>query len=739
RLDPVNLSAPVARTRPTGRYTLNRQLAWKAPFILQDRDGFPRHTDSPTQLNSRFIAEASPRMRFLRWIALATAATLFRPALADGALNRISRELGKANVRTEGNDLIVDTGAVRGRWRWTGHGLVTVGLRNDATGKEWAAAPRFAADWDLGGLGGEEAEARLIDLSAAPSADEGFTSEHVEVVAEIEYPAAHVRAQHVIWAYPGAPGLRTQLRLKALDGFDADRSFDANAARIDYLPLNFQGASRRAAGYHNNSDARNGRQFSILRDETQAAPLSSSETYDWASLLFIEQGDEGVAFVKESQKCVNNPGVNTGAFQCGDAGLVSTGWGLSFADVRPDASRPCWASWRILWNGGDAERELALKRFDRLRYPIDPKYDIYLMANPWGGGRQFQADLEDEAIKEIRSCADLGIDVAQIDAGWANGPHVKSLPPWAPWPERYPDGWKNLMAAAKEAGVAMGLWTAARWLMESPDDLTSNYDAGFRYFKVDITPWDTYEKLYNLTTHARQFELHTNHVGRVNWDITHKDIRVGYYFAREYGNLFLENRRLPTANQKNRAWNSYTPFLVLRDAWHVSQYVNLNKVQIDIMNTDLVDPKTSNAKAYGNSYAFAIAMMSSPLFFQETKFYSEEARAQLRPLIALYKKHRQQMAQGYVFPIGDEPDDASWTGFQTYNPETQSGYLTLFREIDNAETTRRVPLRFLDGKKIQVEDLVTKDNHAIEVDAAGKADFQMDKPASFRFYRYSSE
>jgi hypothetical protein len=47
------LSVPVARTRPVGRYTLNRQLAWKAPFILQDRERLCSayaHLDSATSL-----------------------------------------------------------------------------------------------------------------------------------------------------------------------------------------------------------------------------------------------------------------------------------------------------------------------------------------------------------------------------------------------------------------------------------------------------------------------------------------------------------------------------------------------------------------------------------------------------------------------------------------------------------------------------------------------------------------
>jgi hypothetical protein len=36
RLFPAYLNAPVARSRPAGRYTPNRQLAWEAPFILRD-------------------------------------------------------------------------------------------------------------------------------------------------------------------------------------------------------------------------------------------------------------------------------------------------------------------------------------------------------------------------------------------------------------------------------------------------------------------------------------------------------------------------------------------------------------------------------------------------------------------------------------------------------------------------------------------------------------------------------
>jgi hypothetical protein len=49
RLNPANLNASVARKRPAGRYTLNRQLEWEAPFILQDNE---RLSSAYAHLNS---------------------------------------------------------------------------------------------------------------------------------------------------------------------------------------------------------------------------------------------------------------------------------------------------------------------------------------------------------------------------------------------------------------------------------------------------------------------------------------------------------------------------------------------------------------------------------------------------------------------------------------------------------------------------------------------------------------
>jgi len=372
--------------------------------------------------------------------------------------------------------------------------------------------------------------------------------------------------------------------------------------------------------------------------------------------------------------------------------------------------------------------------FDRMRYPLDSKYDVFLMTNVWGGGGHAASASEENILKEINSCADLSIDVCQIDAGW--GPDAGSTKTWEPSPKLYPQGWTNIMKLANDKGVAMGVWNRAYDLIKYPDRLRGLYDAGFRYFKIDIAGWDTYNIVDSLNFLARDLLKYSNYTARINWDITHKSIRVGYLFAREYGNLFLQNRRLRMERDKTFTSHIYIPRRILKDQWMASQYLNLNEILINVQNTDLVLKDYSNAHLYGNLYSFAITMMSSPLFFQETWKYNPEVREPLKNLIGIYKKHREEMSSGYVFAIGDLPNDASWTGFQNHNPETSTGYLTIFREINNIETEKAIKLKFLKGKSLELENLLTGGKEIVQVDESGYVLFKINKPASFQFYKY---
>ncbi len=177
---------------------------------------------------------------------------------------------------------------------------------------------------------------------------------------------------------------------------------------------------------------------------------------------------------------------------------------------------------------------------------------------------------------------------------------------------------------------------------------------------------------------------------------------------------------------------------MLREAWELARYVNLNKFQLPIQNVQRVNREKSDAYRHGHSYAVALGLAGIPVFFQSTYLYDDKARDEIRDLLALYKQHREAMFTSYVFPIGDEPSNASWAGFQWVHPHRATGYLLLFRELHNQEPEKRIALRFLAGTTIRVTDLRSQQERMIDVDDDGYGCFSLDRPADFLFGRYET-
>jgi len=645
----------------------------------------------------------------------------------------INQRLEIASVITHNDEIIVSTGIVRGRWKWTGKGFVTTGFKNLIVDKEWVnEEPAYPADWDMALF--ENGDAHLILLDAGVSTDDNFTSQHMRIVAEIEYPASELAVRFEIWAYPNAPGFRTQLLVKGVGQFFAPGIACSNDYRVDYIPVSVKGLTRQTVGFYNDHDGRNADTLDFVESAIIQKSFVSEEQYKEANILFLYDENGGLGFVKESHKVVNKEGVNTGIFKCSNKGVESTGWGLALANMNRDEYKPCWASWRICWNGGEDEKQLAMKQFDRFRYPVSEK-NIFLMTNIWGAGQGSKGAREDNVIREIKSSADLGIDVVQIDAGWQSSEmREKTSNPSA---EAYPNGWGKVMALAKDKNIKMGIWNTAASIVKVPNKLIDLNDEGFNYFKIDIGTWSTYDMLYDLTQNARNLVKHSQHEAVINWDVTHKGLRVGYLFNREYGNLFLQNRRLQMDGRKKSSSHAYVPRRILKDQWLLTSYLNLNQIMLNVMTTEHVLLEFSNASLYGDVYSFAITMMSSPLFFTETWKYSPESRKAMKEVIGIYKQHRNMLYKGYVFSLGERPGDNSWTGFQNYHPSEDFGYLTLFRGINNRETEKAISLRFIKDKELLIEDLLTGEAKKIRVDKTGRVLFEIDKPADFRFYKYN--
>lgn len=664
------------------------------------------------------------------------------------AFQKIS--LGSAYCATAGDTLQVCSGGIERLYRLTSGGLRTLGWRWPDGHRSWvdagadddmigdghvAGAVQGGADWDAGLKG----PAIFLGMQGIVDDDSGFTSRHITLSCEFDYAEAGVRLRYTIWVYPGS-GIRTLVELKATRdrggtgaaGGGTELAFGRQ--QCEYLPISLRDAVIIAFGYYNDTERRNEDKTPILKEEKVSAPGS----VDWASGLLVRSGDRGLVLVKESHKCVNQTGIATGGFRLTEKGITVTGLGMAPSDVVMDGYTKCWATWIVPYMGDSSAALLALKRFDRKRYPVRT-IDQYMMANTWGSADGRYAARQPNILREISSQASLGIEVQQIDDGWQDK-H------WRPRAEGsiftvgdtihpvtyvgYPEGWRNVRHYAQQHSIQLALWAASN-IPEK--DMIWNYEqGGFSYYKLDGAYLNTKARLDALIGKTRSFILHTGHKVRVNWDVTEGSPRFGYFFAREYGNIFLENREPVSGSY---AMITYRPYLVLRDAWQLSRYVNLNKFQVPVMNVHLVDNYMSDAYVHENTYAVAIALMSSPIFFEQTQTYSSEDRAAIKHLLAVYKFHRPEIFSGYVFPVGAVPNDAGWTGFQDV-VGSGTGYLLLFRELHNGQADQRLRLLFLGNTTLELTDLLTGERSTVAVDAGGYAGFRMKKPADFRFYKY---
>lgn len=660
-----------------------------------------------------------------------------------------SQQLHDAEASFDGLDLVVSTGKVRRVWRVVSSGLSTCSLKQESDGAEWIDRPNddnAECDWSIFHLVEVDTPAVLSAARAIIVPREGSIGERLQVEMVFQYPSTDLEVRYVIWVFSGAEGIRTQLGLRALNEHEPEfwpgYLVDSYAER---LCLAAEKTERLAAGYYNDTQHRNSLSSPMLKEEQRSGSLlgADHEIYDWANILHMRRDGVGLALIKESHKCVNQEGVDTGAFVLRDDSVTITGLGLrinGYGDtspwIRTDAYHEAWANWCVLYAGDEAAGIQAVKRFDRQRFPFDPDRDVYMNANTWGSrgaGKWSQEAAEEEnVLKEIESCADLGIDVLQIDDGWALDEEVTHLSSdWKPLSYRFPVGWKRVKAAAESAGLKLGLWFA--WTAPLERMIENCDEGGFLYLKLDFASLDYRHLLDALLAKAKALDAHNEHRGRINWDLTELSPRMGYFLGREYGHLFVRNTQWARPGTLRTKHVDYLPEVWLRDAWQYARHLNLNQIYLTVQNKDRFDPK--KAGRYSHSYCFAITMMGVPTFFQETHLYTEAARDELRPLISLYKQHRAKILGGYATPIGDQPNGGNWTGFHCRASATE-GYLTVFREIDNQETSTEIDLPMMPEGHCEWTDLLKDEVVEPVAEFRRKLRCSLPAPGEFLFLSY---
>jgi hypothetical protein len=179
------------------------------------------------------------------------------------------------------------------------------------------------------------------------------------------------------------------------------------------------------------------------------------------------------------------------------------------------------------------------------------------------------------------------------------------------------------------------------------------------------------------------------------------------------------------------------PYQVLRQHWLMTKYFNSNKLQVMLQNPKRTNPERSDAPQHSHSYCFAMGVPFIPCFFQSAQYLDPQGEKELKNFIALYKKHREAIFNCYTFPIGNKPDNQSWSGFQMVNEtDKNSNYILLFRELHNGQVEKSIQLKLLAGKTIRMINLGNGKSSVQKVSADGTINFKIDEPGSFQFLKY---
>lgn len=665
--------------------------------------------------------------------------------MAQALPNGFQKRLKSASISVVDSTISVSTGKIERKWNLNNAGLKTVSIKDLSLNKEWATNKNSAmCDWNLPKAIDANTEAKLVSFDVKESDDDGFVSPHLALITQLRYESAKLEVQHVVWVFPDAPGVRTQLRVKALEGFDPKglpeketsknfygHTLSVPSGQTEFLPLDFSVKNERLYwGYYNDPGSRHDQSRDMLKEERILGyPVFQIEDIDWASGIGVDYGGNGVSVVKESHKCVNQQGHNTGSFYVGPKGLAVTGWGLQPKEIVTDRFRECWATWTIVYSGGNDGLQLALKRFDRARYPIFPDRDMMIINDTWGpanpGGGQFAK--EDYLLKEIPLLSDLGVDVLRIDDGW-------QIHPWGGVKEvflpSYPDTWKNINDACQKYGVKLGLWIAVQRAKQK--DLLWNLEkANVVTWKVDFDHLNDKTAFENRFTKVRELMKNAWMKTQFSFCPEYNHPRYGWYYAKEYGSIYFQN--LQEALPEHL---TMVPYHVLRQNWLMSKYFNSNKLQVLLQNPKRVNRDRSDAYLHSHAYCFAQGVPFVPVFFQGAQYLDEAGRKELKTFIAMYKAHRKELFLSYCFPIGDTPTNESYTGYQFISENSKEGYFLIFRELHNKEKVHNMCVKFLSGKELKLFDIRTGKRVEKEVSKNGMLQFEIENPADYLFLKY---
>lgn len=614
--------------------------------------------------------------------------------------------LEDCSATLDGDVLTLSTSRMRRRFAWRDGAMLSLSVDRPG-GASWAELEPARGLM----LAGVEAPGEAGTIDARVIEADRVTPARLQVETITRHGTITVRRRFRL--YPGCPAIACDIALRG-DPAPGAGNAGTTGAQADALQRNIEDASllgqassqtdpdmvdriatqgrhtrQTAVRFYDVTDRRNN-----LVEPRTVLPYRS-ELRLAGNLLLIESVLDGEgAFILKEAPCSDVqlawPGFD---FAVDQTSARVSGPGLSRADLAPDDWTPGYGVVIGVAEGGEAGLLDALRDYqERLRI-LEPGRDHMVMLNTWGDRGQDRRIGEAFALEEIAAGARLGVSHFQLDDGWQAGQSSNSASPggrlsdiwsdrafWTVHPERFPRGLAPVVEAAKAADIELCLWfnpskdnSYANWRDDADALIGLHREHGIRTFKIDGVDIPDRAADLNFRRFLDAVVEATDGACVFNLDVT-AGRRFGYHYFGEYGNLFLENRYTD--------WSNYHPHWTLRNLWQLSRYVPAQKLQIEFLNRwrNAGAYRTDDPLAPGNvpfAYCFALTMMAQPLAWFEASGLPEEA-FELAEVMRTYREHQLAIHAGRIWPIGEEPSGASWTGFHSRGEA--GGYVLVMRE-----------------------------------------------------------
>ncbi len=458
------------------------------------------------------------------------------------------------------------------------------------------------------------------------------------------------------------------------------------------------------------------------------------------NLLFLDNILDGGGFFILKESFPSNvqlayPGYD---FVCSTGNHRVAGIGIEPDEVMLDTWIRAYGFVTGVTSGDRFSKMKAIRAYQDNIYPHRPSRTDMILMNTWGDRSEGKNLNEEHCLAELDACHRLGITHYQLDAGWQKSVDPTSPDFFRPDMDKFPNGLNPLVNRGKELGIEFCLWTDPRrpytyaQRMDFTDALARlNREYGVRTFKLDGIVIRNKQAEMGLRRILDSIMVLTDHRAIFNLDIT-AGRRWGYHYFYEYGNLFLENRYTDLSK-------CYYPHWTLRNVWMLSHYVKPQRLQIEFLN------KWRNAGKYPADdplapskvpfeYSFAITMVGQPLVWFEVVNLPEEG-FKIAPVVKKYREIMADIHSGQIFPVGEEPQGTSWTGFQSILNE-DSGYLLVFREYNDRESAEIRTWLPPDTEVEFTSILGQGEDFRTSTGAEGLVGFQLSRKFTYALYKY---